>query len=483
VTLLRLRRDTRPLLRTAAGYLPGRVVPAVVGALTMPALAWFLAPADFGSITLVAAALPYVALLVGDWVVAGYQREAHLENEEDESQAAGWAAALGVAGALLLAAGGLIARRTDVVIVGLLLAPFLMLRMQWTKLLMTGRSGAYSAMQVLYTVARAGGMVAIAAITRDVVAVLAGWVAVTVLVFLSGPRLRLRARPLDPRALRRLAQVGVPLIAASLAINVVATADRFIVAVIQGRAAAGAYAFGYLIGEGLLALATGVPYLAAYAHVTRAWDEGRERDALSLLSILLRVQGAITVAIVGALCVTDGALLDLVAPARYGTVGPVIGVVAAAQLPATVAPYLVLLATLRRQTMRAVVPSVIAAAVNVGLTIPAVHLGGITGAAVVTVATYLIYCALLARAVRPDLLATRGAIAALVAVLAVTGIAVADGATVTAALAALTAVAVAVAASARSWDRTVLGRPRPDHDDPGPHAPERDRGEAVRSAP
>jgi len=438
--------EMRLLVRTAVAYLPSRLVPAVVGAVAVPALAWFLSPADFGTYALVAAALPVAAVIVGDWAVVGYQRQAHLADEEAEAKTATWVALLGIGGAVLLVAAAMPGRQVEILAVGLLLVPYLLFRMQAIKLQMTGRAGRYSALQVGYTVARAACMVLAAALVGNVLAVLAGWLLANILVLLAGTRLRFR-RSLSPSALAQLARVGVPLVAASLALHVIATADRFIVATLEGRDAAGIYAFGYLLGEGLITLPTSVPYLAASWLATRAFDDGRERAALGLIARLLRVQVVVAVAFVLVLAVAADGLLRLIAPAEYAVVGPVLGVVAAAQVPAGIVPYLILMATLRRQTRRVIGPSVAAAVVNVAVTVPAVMLAGITGAAAATVLTGLLYCVLLARAMCPRALATWAAVTGFVAVIAAAGAALADGL----ALVALVVLAAGAAAAIAMW--------------------------------
>lgn len=442
----------RLLVRTSLAYLPSRVIPALVGVAALPALGRFLAPAEFGTLSLVTAALPYVAVVVGDWVLAGYQRQAHLVDDGEEAQATSWVIALGVGSSMLLVGAGLVSGRNELQAVGLLLAPYLLMRMQWTKLQMTGRPGAYSAYQALYTCLRAGGMVSMAALTRRAHPAIAGWILVNTVVALVGPRLRVGRVP-RALALARLARIGMPLAVASLAINVAATADRFIVALLRGREAAGVYSFGYMLGESALALPASVPYLAAFWLATRAWDSGRDRDALKLIRALVRVQAAVAVGVVLVIAFAAAPILHLVTHGGYLAGAPVFVVVAAAQVPAGIGPYLILVATLRRQTTQTIAPSAVAAVGNIVLTVPAVHFAGIIGAAAATLATYVLYCALLARSVCPTV-STRVAAGMLVAVVATAGMAFTSTVAALVLLGVVATASTALAVTGSGWKDT-----------------------------
>lgn len=418
-----LGRDTRLFLRSALDYAPSRLVPALVGLISVSTLGRLLSPANFGSLTLVIAGVPYVALIVGDWLIGGYQREAHLPRENSrEVQAATWLLFLGGSSAVALTVGGLLSGVPEVVAIGLLLLPYLLMRLQWTKLQMTGKSRVYTLLQILQTSSRAAGMVVAAWLTHKFGPVILGWLVASIGLVVLGPRLRFRVRP-DRAALAALARVGLPLIAASLSLNVMATADRFVIAAAMGRDAAGVYGYGYLVGENLLSLPASALYLSAFWLATTMWDRHRQEDAQAFISRLLRAQLAVGLGLALGLTLISEPLLRALAGNAYLMATPIVGLVAVAQLPAAGVPYLVLLTVLRRETKRTIAPSVAAAFVNVPVTIFAVNVDGITGAAVATIATYVLYAAFLAKATKPNVFTVRLQIAVFLSVSAATGFA------------------------------------------------------------
>ena len=392
------------LIRQSARYLPSRLVPALLGLLTIPLLTRSLSPSGFGSYSLVAAALPYASVLAGDWVVSGYQRQAQSRIPHEKAQALTWLLIVSLTGTVLLTVTAVAGGPPETLGVALLLVPFLLLRLQWTQLQMLERATAYTWLQVAYSTLRMIAVGGIAALTRRADYVVLAWVLTTWLLVLLGPRLPLPRRP-TTAALRQLAAVGVPLVGASLTINFAATADRFIIASLLGRDATGIYSLGYLVGESLLALPASVVYLAAYPVITRLWDAGDEGAALALLRRVVHVQLMIMIVLAMLVAAAGAPIVRLAGGEAYISGGTVVGAVAGAQVAAGLPLYLILVATLHGETRRTVWPSVTACLVNVVLTVPAVLVAGIQGAALATVVTYLFYAMSLLKAVDATLLA------------------------------------------------------------------------------
>lgn len=399
------------LIRQSARYLPGRLVPALLGLLTIPLLARSLSPTGFGSYSLVAAALPYASVLAGDWLVSGYQRQAQRLLPKEEAQALTWLLIVALSGTVLISVTVVAGGPPEALGVALLLLPFLLLRLQWIQVQMRERATAYSWLQVAYSALRLIALGGVAALTARADYVILAWVLATWLIVLLGPRLPMPRRP-SGAALRQLAAVGVPLVGVSLTINFTATADRFIIAALLGRDAAGIYSLGYVVGENLLSLPASVVYLAAYAVIMRVWDRGDKEVALALTRRLVHMQLIMVTVLAMIVAAASAHIVILVGGDAYASGEGVVGTVAGAQVAAGLPAYLILVATLRRETRRTIWPSATACLVNVALTVPAVLLGGIQGAALATVVTYLLYAMMLLKAVEASFLA-RPQIAAL----------------------------------------------------------------------
>lgn len=384
-------------------YLPSRVLPALLGFLAIPLLARSLTPSGFGSYSLVVAALPYACVVAGDWLVSGFQRQAQRRVMDEEAQALTWLLIVSVCGALLLMATAAAGGPPEALGVALLLVPFLLLRLQWTQVQMHERATDYTRLQLTYSALRLLSVAGVAVLTARAEYVILAWVLATWVVVLLGPRLPPPRRP-DGAALRKLAAVGLPLVGASFTINLTATADRFIVASLLGRDVAGIYSLGYMVAESLLTLPASVVHLAAYAVVTRLWDAGDRDVGLSLIRRVIHVQAMVMTPLAMLVAVGGARIVNIVGGGAYASAANIVGTVAGAQIAAAVPAYIILAATLRRETRLTLWPSVVTSLVNVALTVPAVIIAGLQGAAVATVVTYLLYVMMLVKNVDTRLL-------------------------------------------------------------------------------
>lgn len=389
------------LVRATAQYLPSRLVPAVAGAVTVPLVASQLTPAEFGTFSLITAALPFLGVVAADWVIAGHQRFAHVDRSP---QATLWVTLLSTGMAAVLLLSWCVTRQVELLALSLLLPPFLLMRLQSIDLQMTSRAKRYSVYTCTYSLLRSLLVIWAAQVTGHLGWVLAAWVAASLVTVVTGPRLPWRAARPSTTNLRKLGGVGLPLVAAALAINVSATADRFIIAALEGRAATGVYSFGYIIGETVVALPLMLPFLAAQVMATRMWDSGDRAGTERFLRKVLLAQTAVGAVAVLLLSTLGERVFAILAPAEYLAASGLVVTVGSAQVMAAAAPYFVVLASLQHRTRRLIAPSALTAVVSVVLTAAAVSVGGLAGAAVATAATYALQLFLLQRAVKTVLL-------------------------------------------------------------------------------
>lgn len=395
------------VVRATMHYLPARLAPAIAGIALVPVLGSSLSPADFGRYALVTASLAYVAALAGDWLISGYQRSAQTATPADIRV---------VVSALLLVSGGtaagliFVGAALDALVpaaVGAILVPYQLLRLQWVGLQMDHQAAKFSSLSVAYSLLKSAGIGAAAFLTNRLLPVVLAWVLITAAVLTAGPRLRpARVGELRTEAgrLRPIATVGVPLVLLSLALNLSATADRYIITALQGYDQAGVYAFGYLIAESLIALPASVPYLAAYPIAVRRFDAGDGVGAVSLMRLIVAVQvvlGAVVLAVVLPLAAP---VVDVLGAPAYGEAARVLPGITAAQLPASVLSYYVLLFTLHRRPRAALLPFVVAGTSNIVMTTVLVAWLALPGAVLATVLTYALAVALLERAAPARLL-------------------------------------------------------------------------------
>lgn len=388
------------LVRATAQYLPSRLVPAVAGAVTVPLVASQLTPAEFGTFSLITAALPFLAVVAADWVIAGHQRFAHVDRSP---QATLWVTLLSTGMATVLLLSWSVSRQVELLALSLLLPPYMLMRLQSIDLQMTSRAKRYSIHTCTYSLLRSLLVIWAAQATGHLGWVLVAWLAASLVTVVTGPRMPWRARP-SRTSLRKLGGVGLPLVAAALAINVSATADRFIIAAMEGRAATGVYSFGYIIGETVVALPLMLPFLAAQVMATRRWDSGDQAGTERFLRKVLLAQTAVGAVAVVLLSTLGERVFVRLAPAEYLAASGLMVTVGSAQLMAAAAYYFVLLASLQHRTRRLIAPSALTAVFSVVLTAAAVSVGGLAGAAVATAATYAVQLILLQRAVKTVLL-------------------------------------------------------------------------------
>jgi O-antigen/teichoic acid export membrane protein len=192
--------------------------------------------------------------------------------------------------------------------------------------------------------------------------------------------------------------LGLPIVPHSLAVSMLASADRILIAGILGLAAAGRYQVAYAVGGVGVALVTALNQ--AWLPLVLGAREENRWDVLTATAAVVQLVSAI-VAITLALLAPLALLLA--APSSYGrhSLVPVAALVAFAALPyATCSAYFqVVFVSGRTRVMAVAAP--LAAAVNIALNLLLLRSTGLIGAAVATVAAYAVLPAVVAiRAMR-----------------------------------------------------------------------------------
>ena len=199
------------------------------------------------------------------------------------------------------------------------------------------------------------------------------------------------------RELRRGLAVGLPIVPHSLAVAMLAAADRVLIVALLGLRAAGRYQVAYAIGGVGVAVITAINQawlpLSLGARAEQRWD---------MLTATSRVVHLAAGIVAVTLALLAPVALVIAAPASYGrsALVPVVAVVALSALPyATCGTYFqVVLVSGRTRIMALAAP--IAATVNVVLNLLLLHPLGLVGAAIATVAGYVLMAAIIAARAR-----------------------------------------------------------------------------------
>ena len=243
---------------------------------------------------------------------------------------------------------------------------------------------------VIAVVAAVGGQalaVSLAALTHSATAYMSGIAAGTGLAAIVGVIATgcLRSGVAGPGEVKAGLALGLPIVPHSLAVSLLASADRILIVGILGLASAGRYQVAYAVGGLGVALVTAL---------NQAWVPlllgARERGRWQIL----RATSAVVHVVAGIAGVTLALLAPLAlvvaAPASYGrhALMPVAAIVAFSALPyATCSSYFqVVFVSGRTRVMAVAAP--VAAAVNIALNLVLLPAIGLVGAAVATVVAY-----------------------------------------------------------------------------------------------
>jgi O-antigen/teichoic acid export membrane protein len=196
-----------------------------------------------------------------------------------------------------------------------------------------------------------------------------------------------------PAEVRTGLALGLPIVPHSVAVSLLASADRIIIVGILGLAAAGRYQVAYAVGGLGVALVTALNQ--AWLPLLLGAREDNRWEILRTTSAVVHLVAGITATM---LALAAPLALLIAAPASYGRSGlvPVAAIVAFSALPyATCSTYFQAVFVSGRTRVMAVAAPV-AAMVNIGLNFALLHAVGLIGAAVATAAGYAVLPAVVA---------------------------------------------------------------------------------------
>ncbi len=261
------------------------------------------------------------------------------------------------------------------------------------------RAWAFAAVALIASVGGQGAGLLLTALLRSPTAYMAGIAAGTAIATVAGLAITGAWRSgLASRAeLREAAALGLPIVPHSLAVSLLASADRVLIAAILGLAAAGRYQVAYAVGGIGVALITAMNQ--AWMPLLLGTSEENRWQILLVTSRALHICAGL---VAGGLALVAPLALVLAAPASYGRHGlvAVAAVVAFSALPyATSGTYFqVVFLSGRTRIMALAAP--LAALVNIGLNLILLRTWGLVGAAFATVVAYAVLPVVVATSAR-----------------------------------------------------------------------------------
>lgn len=185
-----------------------------------------------------------------------------------------------------------------------------------------------------------------------------------------------------------LISFGLPSVFTFLSVWVLSLSDRFLLARLGSLAQAASYAVAYSLG--------GVLSTIVLNPVTLAWPStmysiAKRDDAANIFRLVFRWYGMFLLFAAFGLTLASTVALELFFPPAYQASAPIIPIIAASYMFYGVYIIFMTGTYLRRKTWYAVVFTTTAALTNVGLNIILIPLYGAMGAAVSTLAAYVLY--------------------------------------------------------------------------------------------
>ncbi len=257
------------------------------------------------------------------------------------------------------------------------------------------RVWAFLGIAVVATVGGQGLAVALTVLLHSATAYMAGIATGTGLAAVAGLITSggLASGVANPADIKAGLTLGLPLVPHSLAVSMLASADRILIVSILGLAAAGRYQVAYAVGGLGVSLIVGLNQ--AWLPLLLGAREENRWEILSATSAVVHVVAGITAI---ALALVAPLALLVAAPASYGrdALVPVAAIVAFSALPyASCGTYFqVVFVSGRTRVMAAAAP--LAAALNIALNLVLLRTIGLTGAAVATVVAYAVLPAVVA---------------------------------------------------------------------------------------
>lgn len=195
------------------------------------------------------------------------------------------------------------------------------------------------------------------------------------------------SRP-DFRSLRTYIKFGAPLVLASLSSIILSIGDRYVIGLVMGAAAVGMYSVAYNMGNLVLVLLHPIN-IALLAPLSKAYDEGKNREVLNYLKYSVKYFLMVAVPATVGMLLMSGALIKTLTTGEFeqGSIG-VTAVVALSNIAYGV--YLIVsnILYLQKKSKTISLMLVLAAGFNIGLNVLIVPVAGVIGAALATLASF-----------------------------------------------------------------------------------------------
>lgn len=200
---------------------------------------------------------------------------------------------------------------------------------------------------------------------------------------------------LSSETVRRLVQFGLPLIPAYLFSQILAFADRYLIAALKGEAAAGAYSAGYSLASLPIQFVVGALALACGPEIVRAWESRGAGAARQVITKWATFDLVVTGAIALVLAVGASWFAPIVLGRDFPDVSTVVRLVAIGELIIGVQWFAQRPLVLNERTSPILYGMAVAAGVNIAANLIFIPGHGIVAAGWTTVASNLVYAGLI----------------------------------------------------------------------------------------
>lgn len=403
-----LPSEARGVASAFVTYFPTYILPPALGLAALPIMARAMGPAEFGIYGLCLIVHGVLLSLGAEPTTKALTRLYRTPGGTDRGDAfarAVWGLALALASAIALAAILLTlgyvfladAHRWlwPLVATIVMTLGFTLFQYALTVGYVRERVRATATVQGLHSILKAGALVAGALVFSSAAASL--WAYAAVLVPLIGwlhrRELRGETTLIDKASWERSLRYGVPLIGVALSWVVLAGFDRVVLAGFSGERAAGKYALIYLAADFSVSVAAVALRYAVYPSLVRSWESGNLSSVRSLLVGSVDAFLVMSTTVIGVLVVSGSALPTALGGSEFEVPAAVPALVGLGLLLQKMASFESIGFELALTSKRLAGVWLSAAAICVPLTVLAVAVADLTGAAISTVACYGIYWA------------------------------------------------------------------------------------------
>jgi len=398
-------------VRRGLRYLPAHAAPAVLGFASTPILTRALGTYQFGIYSVCLGLHGVLLTLSADPTTNALRRlYARAAGQADAmlllSATFGLAVALSVvvaAGAtglveVILAVTGAFPWQAPVAATAAMTAVFASFQYLLTTLYVRERVGVTSAVQVLHSTAKASALCLGALLVGSATAALMSYTGILLVLSVA---LTAVARPgtprLDKRRWKEAIRYGTPLIAVSLAFMVLAAFDRTVLAALDGARVAGAYAATYIVVDSGISLVGMLIHYTVYTSAVTRWEMARVQSTRAIVVGACDVFLVLASAVVAVVGVAGSRIASVVGGNGYAVPRLVPLAVAGGVLLFRLANFEMIGFELTMRPGALAGTFGLAAAFCLPATVAAVAVGGLSGAAVSTLLSYVLFWLLVRR--------------------------------------------------------------------------------------